>query len=68
VLNPILLEKGIRSLVGVPLLLHGAVIGVLHVGTVQQPASRLTAVVCSGRNRPHDSKGRWLAMPRARRS
>ena len=35
VLNPILLEKGIRSLVGVPLLVHGAVIGVLHVGTVR---------------------------------
>jgi sigma-B regulation protein RsbU (phosphoserine phosphatase) len=34
VLNPLLLEKGIRSLVGVPLLVHGAVLGVLHVGTV----------------------------------
>jgi phosphoserine phosphatase RsbU/P len=34
VLNPILLEKGIQSLVGVPLLVHGVVIGVLHVGTV----------------------------------
>ncbi len=34
VLNPILLDKGIHSLVGVPLLVHGAVIGVLHVGTV----------------------------------
>jgi serine phosphatase RsbU (regulator of sigma subunit) len=34
VLNPLLLEKGIRSLVGVPLLVHGAVVGVLHVGTV----------------------------------
>ena len=34
VLNPILLEKGIQSLVGVPLLVHGAVTGVLHVGTV----------------------------------
>ena len=34
VLNPILLDKGIQSLVGVPLLVHGAVIGVLHVGTV----------------------------------
>jgi len=34
VLNPILLEKGIRSLAGVPLLVHGAVLGVLHVGTV----------------------------------
>ena len=35
VLNPILLEKGIRSLAGVPLLVHGAVLGVLHVGTVR---------------------------------
>ena len=34
-LNRILLEKGIRSLVGVPLLVHGAVIGVLHVGTMR---------------------------------
>ena len=34
VLNPILLEKGIRSLIGVPLLVNGAVIGVLHVGSV----------------------------------
>ena len=34
VINPILLDKGIRSLAGVPLLVHGAVIGVLHVGTV----------------------------------
>ena len=35
VLNPLLLEGGIRSLVGVPLLVHGAVLGVLHVGTLQ---------------------------------
>ncbi len=35
VLNPILLEKGIRSLVGVPLLVQGAVLGVLHVGTLR---------------------------------
>ena len=35
VLNPILLDKGIRSLAGVPLLVHGAVLGVLHVGTVR---------------------------------
>ena len=32
VLNPILLEAGIRSLMGAPLLADGAVIGVLHVG------------------------------------
>ena len=34
VLNPILLEKGIRSLIGVPLLVNGTVIGVLHVGSI----------------------------------
>ena len=33
-LNPILLEKGIQALIGVPLLVNGAVIGVLHVGSV----------------------------------
>ena len=32
--NPILREKGIRSLLGVPLLVEGRVIGVLHVGTL----------------------------------
>jgi GAF domain-containing protein/anti-sigma regulatory factor (Ser/Thr protein kinase) len=34
VLNPILLEKGIRSLLGVPLMVEGRVLGVLHVGTL----------------------------------
>lgn len=34
VLNPILWEHGIRSLLGVPLLASGKVIGVLHVGTL----------------------------------
>jgi phosphoserine phosphatase RsbU/P len=34
VVNPILLEKGIRSLLGVPLRAHGVVVGVLHVGTL----------------------------------
>jgi serine phosphatase RsbU (regulator of sigma subunit) len=34
VLNPILLAKGVRSLIGAPLLADGAVIGVLHVGTL----------------------------------
>jgi serine phosphatase RsbU (regulator of sigma subunit)/anti-sigma regulatory factor (Ser/Thr protein kinase) len=31
--NPILFQKGIRSLLGVPLLVHGDVVGVMHVGT-----------------------------------
>jgi signal transduction histidine kinase len=35
VLNPILREKGIKTLVGVPLLIEGEPIGVLHVGTLQ---------------------------------
>ena len=38
VLNPILRDKGIRSLLGVPLLFSGAVLGVLHVGTLHPRA------------------------------
>src|SRR3954469_5856925 len=34
VLNPILREKGIRSLLGVPMLIAGRITGVLHVGTL----------------------------------
>jgi anti-sigma regulatory factor (Ser/Thr protein kinase)/putative methionine-R-sulfoxide reductase with GAF domain len=36
VLNPILWERGIRSLLGVPLLSGGSVIGVLHVGALSE--------------------------------
>ena len=36
VVNPILREKGIRSLLGVPILFEGRVIGVLHVGALQR--------------------------------
>ena len=34
VVNPILLDKGIRSLLGVPMILSGELLGVLHVGTL----------------------------------
>ena len=34
ILNPILREKGIRSLLGVPLVVEGELIGVLHVGSL----------------------------------
>jgi GAF domain-containing protein/anti-sigma regulatory factor (Ser/Thr protein kinase) len=34
VLNPILREKGIRSMLGVPLIVEGELIGVLHVGSL----------------------------------
>jgi PAS domain S-box-containing protein len=36
VLNPILREKGVRSLVGVPLLVRSKTLGVLHVGTLRR--------------------------------
>jgi signal transduction histidine kinase len=36
VLNPILVEKGIKSMLGVPLLVAGTAIGVLHVGTLER--------------------------------
>lgn len=36
VLNPILQQKRIRSLLGVPLLAHGDVLGVMHVGTLTE--------------------------------
>ena len=35
VLNPILREKGIKSLLGAPLLVGGRVLGVVHVGTLK---------------------------------
>jgi anti-sigma regulatory factor (Ser/Thr protein kinase)/putative methionine-R-sulfoxide reductase with GAF domain len=34
ILNPILREKGIRSLLGIPLIVEGTLIGVLHVGSL----------------------------------
>ena len=36
VLNPILRDKGVRSLAGVPLVVRGRVIGVLHVGSLER--------------------------------
>ncbi|MEA2408434.1 MAG: hypothetical protein QOE69_2553 [Thermoleophilaceae bacterium] len=35
VVNPLLRERGLRSLLGVPLLVEGAVVGVMHVGTLE---------------------------------
>src|ERR1700722_12547190 len=34
ILNPILRQKGIRSLLGIPLIVEGSLIGVLHVGSL----------------------------------
>src|SRR5438094_148949 len=36
VMNPLLREEGIRSLLGVPLVVDGDVVGVLHVGSVDR--------------------------------
>jgi serine phosphatase RsbU (regulator of sigma subunit)/anti-sigma regulatory factor (Ser/Thr protein kinase) len=38
VVNPILREKGLESLLGVPLLVEGRVVGVMHVGTLHERA------------------------------
>jgi anti-sigma regulatory factor (Ser/Thr protein kinase)/putative methionine-R-sulfoxide reductase with GAF domain len=38
VVNPILREKGLVSMLGVPLLVEGNVVGVLHVGTLHERA------------------------------
>jgi serine phosphatase RsbU (regulator of sigma subunit)/anti-sigma regulatory factor (Ser/Thr protein kinase) len=38
VVNPILRERGLRSMLGVPLLVEGGVIGVMHVGSLTQRA------------------------------
>jgi anti-sigma regulatory factor (Ser/Thr protein kinase)/putative methionine-R-sulfoxide reductase with GAF domain len=44
ILNPILRERGIRSLLGVPLIVEGHLIGVLHVGALQPRTFRGTDV------------------------
>ena len=62
VVNPLLLERGVRSLLGVPLLADGRAFGVLHVGSceprrfsdddvrlLQLVADRLVLVVVRGR-------------------
>src|SRR5438874_3651711 len=35
VVNPLLREKGLRALLGAPLLAHGEVLGVVHVGSLE---------------------------------
>ena len=39
VVNPLMREKGVRSLLGVPLIVEGNVIGVLHVGSLTRATS-----------------------------
>ena len=49
VLNPILREKGIKSLLGAPLLARGRVFGVIHVGRSSRATSRKTRPTSSRR-------------------
>lgn len=64
VVNPVLLRKGVRSMLGVPLLSGGRVLGVLHVGSLEprsfgrddvelleRAADRAVAAIEKGRSR-----------------
>src|SRR5438874_13753504 len=51
VVNPILRQRGIRSMLGVPVHVEGRVIGVMHVGTLKSLARLATGAV-RPRSRP----------------
>ena len=36
IVNPLMRQKGVRSLLGVPLIVEGRLVGVLHIGTLEQ--------------------------------
>jgi anti-sigma regulatory factor (Ser/Thr protein kinase)/putative methionine-R-sulfoxide reductase with GAF domain len=65
ILNPILREKGIRSLLGLPLIVEGDLIGVLHVGslTPRNFGDRDLAVlqVAAGRVAPGIERARLIS-------
>ena len=69
VLNPILHEKGITSLLGVPLVATGKVLGVLHVGTLarrrftQQDADLLQMVADRAAMATQSRISRGLPLP-----
>ena len=66
VLNPILREKGIKSMLGVPLLVAGDALGVIHVGTLvhRRFTSEDVELLTAGR-RPGRACDRACAAPRA---
>ena len=67
VLNPILREKGIKSLLGVPLIAAATSLGVLHVGSLDAPrGSRATTSSCSSSS-PSASRSRSSARGCTRR-
>ncbi len=73
VINPILWQKGVRALLGVPLIADGRLLGVMHVGTVgarqfddedttllQLAASRIASVLWSQQTAAERSAARTL--------
>jgi phosphoserine phosphatase RsbU/P len=69
--NPLLVDRGIKSLLGMPLLAGGKGIGVLHVGSLsgrpfgQQGASELAAILRSSRSGLETSGPRHCGCGRA---
>src|SRR5436305_1265348 len=56
IVNPILLDVGIRSMLGVPIIVEGALIGVMHVGSLTPreftPADTALLDLAAGRMGP----------------
>ena len=68
VLNPLLREKGIKSLLGVPLLVADEVLGVLHVGIAHAPRVRRgRRRAAAARRRPRGARDRARAAFEAER-
>jgi anti-sigma regulatory factor (Ser/Thr protein kinase)/putative methionine-R-sulfoxide reductase with GAF domain len=65
IMNPILREKGIRSLLGVPLIVEGDLIGVLHVGSLKPRLFDLRDLavldLAAARAAPSIERGRLLS-------
>jgi anti-sigma regulatory factor (Ser/Thr protein kinase)/putative methionine-R-sulfoxide reductase with GAF domain len=65
IMNPILREKGIRSLLGVPLVVEGELIGVLHVGSLHPRVFDLRDLavldLAAARAAPAIERGRLLS-------
>lgn len=65
IMNPILREKGIHSLLGVPLVVDGELLGVLHVGSLQTRLFNLRDLavleLAAARAAPAIERGRLLS-------
>ncbi|HEY2318935.1 MAG TPA: SpoIIE family protein phosphatase [Solirubrobacteraceae bacterium] len=65
ILNPILRQKGIQSLLGIPLIVEGEMIGVLHVGSLRRrefgPRDLAVLQVAAARAAPGIERARLLS-------